>query len=82
VRDGETEMIKLMKTSKKYKREVENKEVSKIVSEIVALEQKYLQSFVRRACNRYTQAISEKNKAEKKIKVLEAQLSQAKSKLK
>jgi hypothetical protein len=74
-----------MKIEKKQPRqdEIDTEKVQEIISvEFASLEKKYSQRLIKRACYRYNQAIVEKNKAEKEIKVLEQRLAQAKGKLK
>lgn len=71
-----------MEKKKPTQDELDNKIVREIIQEIIALEKKYPQKLVKRACYKYNNAILEKNKAEREIKALEQRLAQAKSKLK
>lgn len=60
----------------------EDKIVSKIIKKIVGFEKEYDQVLVERACVKYKQANVDKRNAEKRIKELELELTNAKARLK
>jgi hypothetical protein len=73
--------MKPQKTATQIKKEKEEKILKKIVAKIIAFEKRFPPHLVERACYRYKNANAERRSAESKIKSLETQLQEVKSRL-